>query len=165
MRLNNKNTGFTLIEIIVSMNICTFILIIAITMFCNLYKDNNKSDEEYSNLLDLKNLTNFIQGQSYMNDLVDLNVIGEDGNILQFIFKEDLNSSKYIEKKIYLKNKKIVVETRSFNGIGISRNLNYMVDNIEEFIIKEKESLIYIKIKSTDLKEENLCIVKRGIYY
>lgn len=167
MKLVNKNKGMTILEVIISMFIASIIIVISTTIFINLYKYKIEHDKEYSLELSTNNISLFIEGQIYNNELVYIDIVTiEDGvKALRYVYQGNLNETKYKIKDIYYINNRVIVDTYTYGYEPNTENRNVLSNNISEFEIIQKKNLIYIKVIDKFMQEEEICIVTRGMYY
>lgn len=165
MRLNKKKRGFTLIEIIVAMSLTSMMLFIATTIFISNYADKYKYEIAYSNKLSLKNVKLFIESQSIKNNTVKIDDKNGNGKVLLFKYQDDLKKNEYRYKEISLINRKLAVKTYTTGYPQNTSNITYLADEIELFIVNEKENLLYVVIENKNGVKEELCIVNRGMLY
>lgn len=157
----NRKKGLTLIELIISLTISSFVLIIAISIISKDLTYKYLYEIEFSRELSLKNARIFLEGQVLRGDIVKIQC-DEIENRLTFIFKNNLQTAEFTKKEIFIYRNRLTVKTYEMNN---STNINYFEEDIKEFTIKQKENLIYVTIVNKNDYREEICIVNRAMLY
>lgn len=97
----NKSKGTTLIEIMVSVLLLSFIMIFLFNILINMKEEYNLSNFRSSDSLDRAAFTRIIQNDLIMTGLKQINVLGE-GNENKFTIEFELNDSS--KKKLTVEN-------------------------------------------------------------
>ena len=155
MSITNRHEGFTLLEVIISLGISMSLLLIIIKVnseVINDYCSNSKEsilEDNFDNAM--LNLDNIINGY-------EVSDIKAENN--QIIIKYDLDFEKdyYKIRKIFFSRNKLMVSTINQYNMGIRSGKNVILNNVKEFNVYTKKSLIYFEI-ITELGESRIrCI-------
>ena len=150
-----KTKGFTLLEVVISISISMILLLsivkINIELVGNYIKISEESIVENSFDNALLNLDNIINGYLVSN-------INTEDNKIIIKYDIDIEENFYKIKKIYLNNKKLMVETNNYDSDGFSKGNNVILNNVREFNVYVKDNLIYYKITLCSGESRIKCI-------
>ena len=155
MSITNRHEGFTLLEVIISLGISMSLLLIIIKVnseVINDYCSNSKEsilEDNFDNAM--LNLDNIINGYEVSDIKAENNQI-----IIKYDF--DFEKDYYKIRKIFFSSNKLMVSTINHDSKGISSGKNVILNNVKEFNVYTKKSLIYFEI-ITELGESRIrCI-------